>query len=645
MSIVKVAQWKIDGEIGTFTIEHPTRYHWKRAVRIKAGDTGEFAGTSAVNYGTSDEFSVGISLRLEDVYGGHATTRIVAQQFSSGKGWKITYNVANAQLDFYVDDGAGNSATISVDIDEKDLVWWFMYFEPGRAGDGLQVYKHDQLQSVADTTSIANIHSSSSIFIGDATNTVAMMFGGFFMTSDELLQADIDAIIVASDDVWNPTIDNIQIHTPGLNHDWGGGISRDIDEGASQWKDVTGNTFHLNFTLADSTNSMARETARKTHVLYGQLETLTFSRHGSVATIMVSEDDTVDVGDVLVLKTPYNQWSGNVEEKKKDIGGNRLKVTGIDEDGAIPFRNDVFASRTAYQNDLTEDETNMIVESTDGGAVAGSGYLRLNPKAALTNDALRHGVGSGHGVLSSFFLADTPVVFGITDFSLMGRTKSKKDAASEVTVYGYGNADIPKNETFSGPLDDLTLADRPVEIVKVEDATDGILYSGYRVDADNKIIYFDATTTDDIEVDYLIRDVDSATAQDLDVEESIGVNQRLWVWVGYITSTPLQTIADALIRDKYWIVTGKPNGKKFFKKRWYVGMKITISQTGDPFGINGDYFISKVTYSTHLLTTPVLELEEYDTTIGFPSKPPPRDMNDLIGQKLEDDQFGYRGFH
>lgn len=648
--IQRTCNFKLDGEFGTFVRDSDVRAIWKRGVRVKEGDTAEYANTNALAYGNNDEFTVGLHFRIEDVFGGHGVTRLIAHQFAGGKGWKVEYNVAAAQLDFTVDDGAGNSDTISVDVTDEDLYYFVMIFYPNFGPQGFEVYRllptGPEIKGTLDTTGYADIHPAVTIKLGDAAATVAMMWGGFFMMSTIISDADMLLIIPSKDSVWNGAVaGTVILHTPGENYDWGGGINRDIDEGASQWKDVSGNAYDCNFVLADATNSMARETARITHVITTGLVELILSQQGSRASIIVSEDDTVDVGDVVFMFGRNNKWSGMVEGVQKDTGIKILKCIGVDEDKKEEWRNDVFADRATHQDNVTEDNTNLIYEDTDGAAEAGSGYNRLNSKLSLMDDALAHGYGVSESILSSLYADTAALVMGLTDFQFTNREYSRKESASEVTVIGYGNANIPYEQTgIAGGATVYNLDNKPVEVIYVK--VGGVeVFAGFHVDADNKQLIFDAPTGGNVDVKYTIRDeVNTATASDDDVEQEIGKKKALMVWVGYIGSVPLQAIANALIRGRYWINTIQPRQRKFYNDRFYVGRRIQINQSGDPFGINGDYFCSRVIFEGTMHKIPRIEIEEYDPNIGFPIQPNKTHFVDVIDQMRDDSLHTNRGF-
>lgn len=644
-ALVRTAKWKMSTDMSATTYQHPLHCLWKRGVRIKAGDTGISDDSRNIAYGASDEFTVGIHFRLENCFGGHGATRLIAHQHDGASGWKIEYIVGTGKIQVSVDDNIAATITTDADLDEEDIEWWVFTFLKNDI-EGLNLYKGDQLMNTASTVGLVDIKpADTDMELGDAAATVAMMFGGFFFMDSIIDSFDLAEVNTTPDDEWTLT-GTLNIHIPGLSHDWGGAIGVDVDEGNSQWKDVSGNIANMDFTLADDVNSMARMCARKVGVLDGALESMVFSRHGSTLSMKVSEENTIDVGDAVIMYMPSNKWTGYIERVKKGVGGKLIKAIGLDEESTDPFENYVFADREQNQKDVLEDGTNLIFENTDGGAEAGSMFVRLNNKISLGVDALRHDYGFADGFISDWFGSNVVWELIINDFQLISRELSVKDSASEVDVYGYGNANLPEQETFIGAQTTSVLTYKPVEIIKVEDATDGILYSdSYTVDSDNKSIHFAPATTDDIVVDYTHRSPNTANATDSDIEEEIGKKKKLMVWVGYIGDAPLATIANAMLRGKYWVLSIKPNAKKFYNKRWYVGQKIRINMSTDHFGINGYYFITKVIFEGNIHSVPRIEMEEYESGGALPFVHQASSITDIIDRIKEESQHSNQGFY
>lgn len=644
--LYKTGLFRLDGDIGTIAINDYGVAFRKPAIRVYEGDTGEFDNSGTLSYGGGNQVTVGVQFRLEDVFGGHASTRYVAHKHDGSVGWRFEVDVTGSPfvLRVILDDGVQPTLISAVNITSDDFLHWWIFTYAPNDPSGFVLYYGDEVKDIQATTSMASINTNSATCqLADATQTIAMMFGGFFINRLFLGAEEIATINSESDENWETEItDYMEIHTPGLQHDWGGAIGRDVDEGADQWRDVSGNAHHLNMTfVAANENGMLRQTIRQTHTSNGTLGQLTFSRHGTVLYIDMPEDADIDIGDAIVINTAYRKWTGNVEKADQGLGGTRVKAIGSDEESSEIPRNEKFSDRAQHQEDQVRDESNLIIDNSEGAGEAGSMYVFMNTKLALIADALKFGYGFKSALVSYWQGTDTVLELNTGDFSLVNREKTMKDSASEVTVVGYSNAEIPYTESFpsGGTVYDLTF--RPINVHEVREGVPVI--TGFRVDADNKQLIFDATTTGQVSIKYTYRDINEATASDKDIEEAIGKKKKLRVWVGFVGDTPLATFAGQLLRGAYYITTIYPDTKKWFRVDWYVGKRIRINMTNDPLSINGYYFVSRVVYEGHILRSPKLELEEYDLDDGPPVHSGFRDVVDMFARVKDDTSHVNRG--
>ena len=649
MSIVKTAQWRVDGSPPTQTLHRVERAFWKRAVRIKAGDTAELYNPGPISYGIppNEQFTVGIHFRIESCYGGHATNRRIASHWDggAGQGWYMEYLPLTGKIKVTISDGFTPPISVQADINTTDWKWWTFSYKGGDPA-GLKLYYGDGAPVMASTLGLGQILAGVPPALGDVTNTTAMMFGGWFMATGIITPAQLTTINTTRDDSWGALTGLTMIaHIPGLNINWGGGL--DINEAGGVWLDVSGNGHFVTFTLADATNSMAREMPRSTETISGNLVSLELSRHGSVATFDASDDETADIGDVVTIRDLYNGWCGRVEKVQKDAGGKKIRATGLDEQTSAPPGNNVFTDRANNQRDQIEDSTNLMLDDTQGSGEAGSSFARINPVEGATKDALNNEYGAGPGLVAIHFWDEAAIEMGLTDFSIKAREETMKDACSDVTVFGYSDANIPDEQTgMASGATTYILNHKPVEVISVIVGGTEV-FTGFHVDSDNWMLIFDVATGGNVDIKYTYRDGRIGTAHSDEIEAALGKKRILKVSVGYVGQTPLNDIAARLLRGKYWILTIKPRSKKWYGQSWYPNKKIYINQTDNPFGINGYYFVTKVTWQGSLAQTPELQLEQYATNTGIPPSGTTGSgitLQDEWGNKLDQDQHNNRGF-
>lgn len=613
--IVRTALWRISTEPSVEGELDINRAWQKPAIRLYAGDTGEFAGGTSISYGPSGEVSVGIHFRLEDFYGGHATTRRIFHKWDGVYGgWKIEYDVANTNVKVTLSDGS-TIITASGSIDAETLDWWIFTFIPGGS---LKLYRGNTLLATTDASAMGSVNNSQKCGLGDTTSTIAMLFGGAFLASAELNAGDIDNIVTKKDSVWDSLVSSLEFHVPGQMHDWGGSIGRDVDESSNQWKDVQ-NSYNLNMTfIGANTKGMERQIVRPSHVYDGGIISLEFSRRGASGQVSVGEDDDVDVGDAICLNG-YKKWMGKVTKIKRGLGGKILQLRGMDEDVANPYISEQFTDRQGMAKDRAQLDTDLLPESTGGSGESGTAYSYRNTKDQIMADAMASGHGWRDGYMGFYHGEGTTYTLAEGDFALIDREESTKDSVSEVTLTGYGNSDIPYEQTgMASGSTVYSLTKKPVQVIYVK-VSGTEVFTGYHVDGDNQELIFDATTTGTVDIKYTYRDIKIASVRDKDIEEEIGKESKVDISVGYIGTADLTTLATSLLRGKYWIVTIRPRTAKYYAYRWYPGERIVINVTGDVLAINGDYFITKVLYEGSLSTAPTLMLEQYDATLGVPN--------------------------
>lgn len=638
------AKWKVLGEPGTYTRESWNKSIKKPAIRFYDDALGECASSTALTYGTGGDISVAVHFRLEDCYGGDALNRVICQKYNWGtsKGWVVYYNVASTELRVQVSDGTHViEATMDYDVDK--LEWVIFTFHPGGA-TGLNLYRGTTLMDTQNVSTVGDVNTNSQLLMSDTTYEIAMLFGGFALFRGILTADEIEDINTMKDSAWVPLLTAVrEVHIPGEQYEWSGVY--DISRGTSTWKDVAGGNHHLTIS---GTKGMAstNQIIRPVHTFEGKLNTLSYTRNGSYCELNVSADEDITVGETIHLKTRYREWLGTVEKITMGTGEQLIRAIGYDEDTGVPIRNTRFSDRSVFQLGEGQDSTNLIVEGTEN-TDAGSSYTEMNNKLSLIQDSAVQGIGYAEGIGSMEFLDETPIEMVGGDFQILARGKSQKDSASTVQVDGFGNADIPIEETFSSNGSTFNLSYKPVSILSV---TIGAVeqYSGYHIDADAQELLFDVAPGDEVVIKYTHRDVESVEVSDVDIEHDIGGKKKIRVWMGWITSTPLAAIAAQLLRRSYLTTTIRPSAKRFYNKIWYLGQKIHLNVTSDTFKTNGYFFITRITYEGHLLLSPKLEMEEYnygDGTVLPPWGGQFGDMTESVKNIADGTRESKRGFH
>lgn len=574
----------------------------KPAVRVHAGDEGEVQNTATMSYGAGGEFTLGIHFRLEDCYGGSASKRNVIKKYddTAGVGWEIYYDVATGELVYRVSDGTG-SAEVRESYDEDEIDWRFMLFTPGVNG-GLIVYKRDEMVGNADTLTVGDINNSVPVRVGDSTSdSIAMMFGGAFMTSDLLTEEEIESIVQVKDSQFG--LDSLLFVLSGEDDSL-------IDESNYQWLDASGNGRYIRWSSSvDMKKNIQRPLTLNDLALIG----LEMSVTGSRGEFITRESSDVGAGDTIVVRDSNGTvvWNGYVVDVIVGRGGKRVNAVGYEQHwGNVEYRADNLPVDYVFY-DLLSAQSNLVYSAPSVNT-----NLEINGdfRRDLGEWAMREGMLLSMGLAKvEVAVSGTPITLTESNSGLVEVKETAENSYSEVRVVGYTGTDITVKESFTGNgVDDyVVLSYYPRSILKIE--IDGVETWAYRVDGRNKTVKFTTPPPNGsvIDVYYTRMDIEETTVRDSSIEAEIGRRKQVYVEQGYWSSTDANRIANSLLRSKYLELEMRIRSGSFSSGQVKCGQLVTVSYTNDVFGVNGSYVIRRVKYEYSVDVGPMVELVGY----------------------------------